>query len=636
MRLDVRRWLLWAGMGTCVCLPNSLAHAATPTVEEALKLRPVQADVEYDLPTAAETSQCTIKAEKVDGQTGWVVRGPAKQLLRRFTDTNGDNVVDQWSYYQNGIEVYRDIDGNFDNKAEQFRWVNTGGSRWGLDTNADGKLDAWKLISAEEVSSEVIRALATKDQARFERLLLTGEQLKSLALAPEKEKELQEKLAAAAAGFKELAAKQKALDGETTWLHFGGAKPGLVPAGSEGTTKDLVVYENVVTLADAAGKHVQVQIGTLVQGDNGWRVIGTPILAEGDEQLADSGFFFHPGQVAQPDLSDTAGSGTNAQFQKLLDELDQIDKQLQDASPDQQKQLTVRRTDMLEKLAESADNDEDKVEWAKQVADSLSVAAQGNNDADALARLKQQLEKLKAAGANDDLLAYVEFRAMTADYNLALQSPNADFTKVQTEWLQKLEGFLKAHPKSPDAADAMLQLGMAQEFAGQEAEAKKWYGELASAFPGTPSGEKAAGAKARLDSVGKVLQLKGKTTTNETLDVSKLKGKVVLIHYWATWCEPCKADMAQLRELHARLGKDGFALVGVCLDTDNKDVADYLKKNRLAWPQIHEPGGLDGRLANELGVLTLPTMLLLDKQGKVVNRSIHITEVEREVTSRLR
>jgi len=635
MRFDVRRWLLWAGMGTCVCLPSSLARAATPTVEEALKLRPVQADVEYDKPTAAETGQCTIKAEKIDGQTGWVVRGPAKQLLRRFTDTNADNVVDQWSYYQNGIEVYRDIDGNFDNKAEQFRWLNTGGSRWGVDSDADGKLDTWKVISAEEVTAEVIRALATKDHPRFERLLLTSEQLKTLALTPEKEKELQEKLAGAAAAFKQLAGTQKALDAETTWLHFGGAKPGLVPAGSEGATKDLVVYENVVTLADSAGKHVQVQVGTLVQGDQGWRLIAAPVLGEGDEQLADSGFFFHPGQVAQPDVSDTAG-GNNAQFQKLLDELDQIDKQLQDANPEQQKQLTVRRTELLEKLAESADTDDDKAEWVKQVADSLSGAAQGNNDADALARLKQQLEKLKAAGARADLLAYVEFRVMTAEYNLALQSPNTDFAKVQGEWLQKLEGFLKAHPKGPDAADAMLQLGMAQEFAGQEDEAKKWYGELATSFPGTPSGDKAAGAKARLDSVGKVLQLKGKTTTNETLDISKLKGKVVLIHYWATWCEPCKADMAQLRELHARLGKDGFALVGICLDTSNQEVADFLKKNCLAWPQIYEPGGLDSRLANELGILTLPTMILLDKQGKVVNRSIHITEVEREVTSRLR
>ncbi len=63
--------------------------------------------------------KCTIKAEKVDGQTGWVVRDPHGQILREFVDTNGDNVVDRWSYFKDGIEVYRDIDSNYNGKADQ-------------------------------------------------------------------------------------------------------------------------------------------------------------------------------------------------------------------------------------------------------------------------------------------------------------------------------------------------------------------------------------------------------------------------------------------------------------------------------------------------------------------------------------
>jgi hypothetical protein len=61
-----------------------------------------------------------------------------------------------------------------------------------------------------------------------------------------------------------------------------------------------------------------------------------------------------------------------------------------------------------------------------------------------------------------------------------------------------------------------------------------------------------------------------------------------------------------------------------------------MKSNRLPWPQLYEQGGLDSRLANELGILTLPTMLLVDKQGKVINRNLHVTELERELKAALR
>jgi thiol-disulfide isomerase/thioredoxin len=110
----------------------------------------------------------------------------------------------------------------------------------------------------------------------------------------------------------------------------------------------------------------------------------------------------------------------------------------------------------------------------------------------------------------------------------------------------------------------------------------------------------------------------------------------VLIQYWATWCQPCKADMLQLKDLQAKYGKAGFSVVGVNLDTDKQDLATFLKENPLPWAQIYEPGGLDSRLANELGILTLPTMILVDKKGNVVNRNIHVTQIENDLKQQLK
>ncbi|MEX2561543.1 MAG: TlpA disulfide reductase family protein [Pirellulales bacterium] len=136
--------------------------------------------------------------------------------------------------------------------------------------------------------------------------------------------------------------------------------------------------------------------------------------------------------------------------------------------------------------------------------------------------------------------------------------------------------------------------------------------------------------------VGKQIEIKGASPTGKMVSLAQLRKKVVLVQYWATWCEPCKADLAQIKELQAKYGKDGLVIISISLDSRKEDLLGYLKSNPLPWLQIYEPGGLDSRLANELGILTLPTMLLVNQQGEVVNRNIHVTELDKEINSLLR
>jgi thiol-disulfide isomerase/thioredoxin len=181
----------------------------------------------------------------------------------------------------------------------------------------------------------------------------------------------------------------------------------------------------------------------------------------------------------------------------------------------------------------------------------------------------------------------------------------------------------------------MLQIAIAQEFTGQEDQAKKWYARIVKDFGSMPAAQKAAGAQIRLDSVGKTVTVSGKGQSGGTIDLAKFRGKVVLIQYWATWCEPAKADMATLKDLLKKHG-NAFAVLGVSLDADVKDLNAFLAQARLPWPQIFEEGGLDSRPANQLGILTLPTMILVDQQGKVVNRNIQASEIDAAVKKLLR
>src|SRR5262245_8157329 len=173
------------------------AMAAKPTAIDALKLIPVQRDVDFDVPKGKDAEACLVDVETVAGITGYVVKTPANQVLRRFLDTNGDNKIDQWCYFKDGIEVYRDIDGNFNNKADQYRWLGIAGTRWGLDDDENSRIDGWKVISAEEVTAEVVAALRERDAARFQCLLLTENELKGLGLSAKQLTELSGKIAAA-------------------------------------------------------------------------------------------------------------------------------------------------------------------------------------------------------------------------------------------------------------------------------------------------------------------------------------------------------------------------------------------------------------------------------------------------------
>lgn len=617
-----------------VILLPGWALAGNPSAKDALKLVPVQAGVDFDQPNNTEAVKCKMTPKKINGHVGWIVETPNGTILRLFIDTDGDNVVDQWSYYKDGLEVYRDIDTNSNGKADQYRWFHTGGSRWGLDKNEDGVIDAWRAISAEEVSAEVVAAIATRDADRFARLVLTDAELTTLGLGKERTDNIAKKTAKATTGFKTMSAHQKTLANDAAWVQFSAGLPGVVPAGTDQSTKDVRVYENVTAIAATGGQHRQVQIGTLVQVGDRWRVIDLPqVTVEGQANAASEGFFFHASLAMRNDPQNT---GMGELPQKLLNDLENLDQQAaQVTTPSEQAKYTKKRADLLQRIAEASKTPDQREMWYRQLADMLSASVQSGTYEDGVKRLETLYDNLDKNKADRDLAAYVKFRELTASYFLAMKAPKADFAKIQSNWLKTLEKFIADYPTSPDAAEAMLQLAISEEFGGEETAAKKWYGKIVADFANSPAARKAAGALTRLDSVGKRIKLSGQSPLGSPVDLANYRGKVVLIQYWATWSAPAKTDMATLKELWNKYGRS-FTVIGVNLDGDVEELKGYLAENPLPWQQIYEQGGMDSRPANALGILTVPTMILVDQQGKVVNRNVSTVELESELKKLIR
>jgi peroxiredoxin len=640
MRISGKKLLLGCVAVAAPLLPATFASAATPTPEQALALKPMQKDVDYDKPAEGEVAKCTIKVEKGLGTSGWIVYDPTGQIIRRFTDTNGDNVVDLWSYFSGGAEVYRDVDTNNNGKADQFRWLNTAGTRWGLDADEDGKIDSWKSISAEEVSSEAVAAMGSREESRFLRLLLTADELKSLGLGDELVKVIGEKIASAPKKFTALPNDEKTAmisSGDSRWLNFSGTRPSAIPSGTNGSTKDVTVYENIITMFESKGKNGQLQIGTMIKIGDGWRLIDVP---QPVDELAtnDRGIFTNqnnpvPGVVPPgPDGKTAPGGGSG-----LPEDLAKLDEEIGKTNdPKQLAVLKKKKCDLIENALAGLTKPEDREIWIRQLIDTCAEGAQTNTYTDGLARLKD-LEK-KLIGNDREHAPYCRFSVITSEYMSAMNSPEGakEFNKIQAKWLDDLKLFVKDFPKSKEAADALSHLAIDSEFAGKEEDAKKLYTEIAVNFPGEMLAAKAAGAVRRLDSIDKSMVLAGTTVEGKPFDIKSLSGKFVVVYYWSSIGHTTAGDVAQLKQVQAKFARDNVAIVGVSLDNSPETLSTFLQANRLPWIVLHEKGGMDGRFAQEMGIFTVPTVMLVDSSGKVVARNLEISLLDKELSDKIR
>src|SRR5262249_19609776 len=143
-----------------------------------------------------------------------------------------------------------------------------------------------------------------------------------------------------------------------------------------------------------------------------------------------------------------------------------------------------------------------------------------------------------------------------------------NFEKVQSEWVERLTKFVQTYPKADDTAEALSQLGMINEMLGKEVQAKNWYQQMVKDFADSRAGVRAAGAIKRLELEGKAIELAGPQLNNGTpFDISRLRGKIVVVYYWASWNKDCLGDLARLKMLLDEYGSKGLELV--CVNLDN-------------------------------------------------------------------
>ncbi len=188
--------------------------------------------------------------------------------------------------------------------------------------------------------------------------------------------------------------------------------------------------------------------------------------------------------------------------------------------------------------------------------------------------------------------------------------------EVKAEIFAKVKEHISNSQKTGEELSLAMNVAMGLEYGNARDLAGKAYaefGELLTKSKDSEVAEKAQiliGAGRRMNLVGQPLQLKGTDLKGEPFNIENLKGKVVLVDFWATWCGPCLAEYPNILKNFEAYHDKGFEVVGVSLDADRDALEKYVDEKQVPWTTLHEKEA-QGRhpAANYYGILGIPAVI---------------------------
>ncbi|RYG35890.1 TlpA family protein disulfide reductase [bacterium] len=177
--------------------------------------------------------------------------------------------------------------------------------------------------------------------------------------------------------------------------------------------------------------------------------------------------------------------------------------------------------------------------------------------------------------------------------------------------------FFRRYPANPEGVNVVLNWVYRSEGETKAAACRTFLTQFAN----HPFAPQIKGKVHLSEGVGKPFPLRfNDFVTGKPFDLEELRGKVVAVDFWATWCGPCVVKMPEMRRLREEYRAQGFEIVGVSLDAPEsegglKSLQTFLKKTGYDWPQFYQGNAWSSEFSAGWGVMAIPELFLIDRKG---------------------
>ena len=235
---------------------------------------------------------------------------------------------------------------------------------------------------------------------------------------------------------------------------------------------------------------------------------------------------------------------------------------------------------------------------------------------DAAKALRPELDEIIASKSNPELVKEAGYLRVILAMRESGDEPNVDVALKAVDEYQALVG------KDERVASLLYQLASATDDVDRK---KQLFGRITEDFPGSPAVKRIEGARRQVDGVGKPFDLEfTDAIKGSPVSIKGLKGKVVVIDFWATWCGPCVAEMPTMKKLYAEYKDQGVEFIGVSLDQPKEQggldkLKEFVEKNDIQWPQYYQGNYWNSEFSMGWGVNAIPCVFLVDADGKLAS-----------------